>query len=323
MKKIIVLVLCLTLVLMAGCSANGEGSNNAASEQRLIIGTGGLSGVYYPVGGGISTVINNHVEGASSTIQSTAGSVENIRLLKQGQIDFAFATTAAAYYAQNGIELFDGDKVDNISGVAVLYPQPTHIVVAADSPINTFEDLIGKKIGVGAPASGDEGIFRELMSVMDVTYDDFDAQFISFQEQSAAFKDKQIDAMFITAGTPTAGVLDVASVKDVKLVSIEGELRDKLIEKYPYYVKTVIPKGMYPGQEEDIETIASPAYLVASTDLSEELVYNVCKAMFENLEELHKAHNQAKNIELEKAIIGSPIDMHPGAEKYYKERGLY
>lgn len=173
------------VALMAGCSSGSNETGDAVettakkTEQRLIIGTGGLSGVYYPVSGGISTVINNHVEGVSSTIQSTAGSVENIRLLKQGQLVFAFATTSAAYYARTAIELLEEDQGDNISGVAVLYPQPTQGVVAADRSIDSFEDLIGKCIGVSAPASGDEGVFRELMSVMDVTYDDFDAQFIS------------------------------------------------------------------------------------------------------------------------------------------------
>ena len=158
-----------------------------------------MAGVYYPIGGGIAKIINDYVPNASATIQATAAGIENIRLMSQNEIDLALVGTSHAYYAFNGVEIFEGEKVDNLRGVMVLYPQPAQIVVAADSPYYTLEDLVGARIGVGAPGSGDEGVFREIMAVAGWTYDDFEPSFISFAEQTNAFKDRHIDAMFYVA----------------------------------------------------------------------------------------------------------------------------
>lgn len=327
MKKILFLVYtCLiSVALLVACSVDQAPTTTAKTDgapKQLIIGTGSMSGVYYPIGGAIATIINEKVQGVSATIQSTAGGVENLRLLKQKEIDVGMVGTSTAFYAYDGIEVFKDEKIDTIRGLAVLYPQPVQIVVAKDSPVQSFHDLVGKKVGVGPPASGDEAVFRELMSVAGYTYDDFEPQYISFSEQSSAFKDRQLDAMTFTAGVPTSGILDVASVKDVRLIPLDGELRENLLKKFPYYTKGIIPKGTYPGQDTDVETIIMPAYLVCSSDLSDEHVYAMLSALYENLDELAKAHAQGKNITLEGALQGSSIPLHPGAEKFYREKGL-
>ena len=321
MKKFLMTVLILTMVSML-IFAGGSSEEGKVKEIKLLIGTGGLSGVYYPVGGGIANLINKYVDNASATVQTTAGSIENIRLIKQNQADFGFVMSSAAYYAYNGVDVFEGDKIEDLRGVTVLYPQPVQIVVTKDSAINSFQDLRGKKVGVGAPASGDETTFRGMLEVAGMTYDDLKPNYISFAEQSAAFKDRQIDAMLVVAGTPTSGIMDVASIKDIKLVPVDGSFRDKILKKYSYFATTTVKKGTYPSQEVDVDTIAGPAFLVTSTRLSDEIVYNTCKAIFENLEELGQVHNQAKSISLDNALNGASIPLHPGAEKYFKEVGV-
>jgi len=296
--------------------------SSIADEQKLIIGTGGLAGVYYPIGSAIASIITDFVPNASCTAQTSAAGVENTRLLKLGEIDLGLVQTSAAYQAFHGEQVFEGDKVENLRGMAVLYPQPMQIVVAKDSDIFTFEDLVGKKIGVGAPASGEEVTFKEIIGVAGHSIDDYKPYYISLAEQASAFKDRNIDAMWYVSGIPTSGILDVASVIDIRLVPISGELRDEVIKKYPYHAPYTIPAGTYPGQDEDVETLSSPAYLVATTRLPEELAYNILDAMFSHIEVLQTSHAQGKSITLEGALLGSPIPLHPGAERYYKEKGI-
>jgi hypothetical protein len=312
MKKIF-LVLLVVLVFS---------SLGFAAEERLIIGTGGLAGTYYPLGSAIAAVITEFVDGASCNSQTSAAGVENARLLKLGDIDFGLVQTSAAYQAVHGEKVFKGDQIKDLRGLAILYPQPMQIVVAEESDIYTFEDLLGKRVGIGAPASGEEVTFKEVIGVAGHTIEDYKPHYISLAEQASAFKDRNIDMMWIVGGIPISAILDVASVRDVRFVPIDGALKEAIIKEYPYHAPGLIPAGTYPGQDEDIETLASPAYLVTTSRLSEDLVYNVLSALFDNLDVLQRAHAQGKNVTLEGALVGSPIPLHPGAEKYYKEKGI-
>lgn len=289
---------------------------------RLLIGTGGMAGVYYPIGGAISNIINEKVPNVESTIQTSAAGLENLRLLSLKEIDMALVGNSDAYYAFNGLSHFVGKPITNIRGVAVLYGQPIQIVVRKGSGIKMFEDLKGKRVGVGAPGSGDEAMFRLLLEAFKMSYDDLDEKLISYAEQSSQFKDRHIDSMWYVSGVPASGILDVASVLDIDLVNITGESRDRLIEMNPYFVKTTLPAGLYPGLENDIETVAAPAYLICLESLSNDDVYNITKAMFENLDMLARSHKQGEYIKLETALEGSTIPLHPGAERFYKEKGM-
>jgi uncharacterized protein len=294
----------------------------ASAETRLLMGTGGLAGVYYPIGGAIAKIITSKVKGIEATVQTSAAGMENLRLLSMKEIDMGLVQNSDAFNAFNGLLFFKDKPIKNIRGIAVLYPQPIQIIVRADSNIKSFYDLKGKRVGVGAPGSGEETTFRRLMSVYNLTYKDMDAKLISLAEQSAQFKDRHLDAMWYVSGVPASGILDVASVLSIKLVPISGKERDNLIKMDPYFIKSVVKKGSYPGMTEDLETIASPAYLICLESLKEDDVYRITKAMFENLQDIAASHKQGENVKLETALIGSTIPLHPGAEKFYKEKGL-
>jgi TRAP transporter TAXI family solute receptor len=313
--------LCGLLSVLFVCSVP-FGMDLASAQTRLLMGTGGLAGVYYPIGGAISKIITDKVQGVEATVQTSAAGMENLRLLSLKEIDMGLVQNSDAYNAFNGKMFFKDKPIKNIRGIAVLYPQPIQIVVGADSKINSFYDLKGKRVGVGAPGSGEETTFRRLLSVYNMSYDDIDEKLISLAEQAAQFKDRHIDAMWYVSGVPTSGILDVSSVLPIKLVPIAGKERDELIKMDPYFIKSVVKKGSYPGLTEDVETIASPAYLICLESLKEDDVYRITKAIFENLSDLAAAHKQGENVRLETALIGSTIPLHPGAEKYYKEKGV-
>jgi uncharacterized protein len=307
------ILVCVALALPAG---------DAQAGTRLLMGTGGLAGVYYPIGSAISKIITSKVPGVEATVQTSAAGMENLRLLSLKEIDMGLVQNSDAYNAFNGLVFFKDKPIKNIRGIAVLYPQPIQVVVRGDANIKTFYDLKGKRVGVGAPGSGEETTFRRLMSVYKLTYQDMDAKLISLAEQAAQFKDRHLDAMWYVSGVPASGILDVASVHSIRLVPITGKERDDLIKSDPTFIKSVVPKGSYPGMGEDLETVASPAYLVCLDSLKEDDVYRMTKAMFDNLKELASSHKQAENIKLETALIGSTIPLHPGAEKFYREKGL-
>lgn len=316
MKKKI--VLCAAVLFFVSLLVGGI----ASAQTRLLIGTGGLSGVYYPIGAAIAQIITKKVSGLEATVQTSAAGLENIRLLSLDQIDMALVQNSDAYNAFQGLSNFQDKPIKNIRGIAVLYPQPVQIIVQADSKIQSFYDLKGKRVGVGAPGSGEENTFRRLMAVYNMTYKDMDAKMISLAEQTSQFKDRHIDAMWYVSGLPASGILDVASVLPIRMIPVMGKERDALIKADPYFIKTTVKKGVYPGMTGDVETIASPAYLICLEKLKTDDVYRITKAMFENVKDIAAAHKQGEYIQLKTALEGSTIPLHPGAEKYYKEVGV-
>lgn len=314
MKKILLIIFLFLLVFSTVCFS---------AEQKLLVGTGGLAGTAYPVGAAISSIITDYVYGVSCTAQTTAGSVENIRLLKLGDLDLGIIQTNAAYQAFHGERVFEGDQIENLRGLAILYPQPFQMVVSKESDIYTFEDLLGKRVGIGPPGSGEEVSFKEVIGCAGHTIEDYKPFYISLAEQTAAFKDRNIDAMWFIAGCPVSGIIDVASTRDIRFIPIDGDLKKAIMEKYSYYVPGLIPAGTYSGQDTDVETLNVPAYLLGTDRLSEDVVYNILSAMFDHLDVLVRAHAAGKKITLEGALLGSNvIPLNPGAEKYYREKGM-
>ena len=305
-------VMLVTIIaLVAGCGGDG-------GKKFLNIATGGTAGTYYPIGGAMSEILNNEIKGMNASAQSTGATVANINMLKEGQVDLAIVQNDITYYAANGTEMFEGKKVENIKGIATLYPETCQIVTLDGKGIKSIADLKGKRVAVGAMGSGAEANARQILAAYGITYDDIDEQFLSFSEAASALKDGNVDAAFLTAGYPTAAVQDIASQNKVRLLPVEAAKADALIAKYPFYTKVTIPAGTY-GMTEPVEAISVMAMLVCSDKVDDALGYEITKALFTHLDRIQAAHAAAKAISKEGAVKGMPIPMNAGAEKFFKE----
>jgi TRAP transporter TAXI family solute receptor len=310
-----VLLLSLLLVLFLTVSVS--------ATQYLSIATGGMAGTYYPVGGAISSIINANIEGISSTVESTGATVANCNLIKSNSTELAITAANITYNAFEGIEGFDGkDPIKNMAGITCLYPETVQFVTLEKSGIKSVLGLKGKKVAVGMPGSGTEVMAREIFEVYGMSYDDITEDFIGSGEVATGLKDNTISAGFIWSGIPTALIVDIASRKKIRIIAIDRDKLDALKAKLPYCADHLIKAGTYHGFNEDVMSVAIPAMLVCSTNLSEDLVYNITKVIFEHTEDLIAAHTRGRDITLETALNGMSIPLHPGAEKYYKEVGL-
>ena len=299
-------------LLLVGCGGSG-------SNKFINIATGGTAGTYYPIGGAMAEILNKAIPGMNASAQSTGATVANINMLKEGSVDLAIVQNDITYYAVNGTEMFKDKKVENLRGIAALYPETCQIVTLESTGIKSIADLKGKRVAVGAAGSGAEANARQILEAYGITYDDIDEQFLSFGEAASALKDGNVDAAFVTAGFPTAAVQDITSQNKVRLLPIEADKADALIAKYPFYTKTVIPAGTYAGFDEEVPGISVMAMLVATDKVDEKLGYDITKALFDNLEKLQAAHSAAKHITKENARNGMSIELNAGAERYYKE----
>ncbi|CAM3807817.1 TAXI family TRAP transporter solute-binding subunit [Cytobacillus oceanisediminis] len=319
-----VLLLALSMVLAAcgggtdeGNGGGGEGEGTEKPKFMSIV-TGGTGGTYYPLGGSFAEIISD-ATGIDTNAEVSGASAENMNTLKDGNAEIAFSQTDIASYAKEGKLMFEGSAVDNVSAIGTLYPETIQIVTTAKSGIKTIEDLKGKKVSIGAPGSGTAANAEQILEVHGITLDDIKKQDLSFDESTAGIQDGTIDAAFVTAGTPTGAVEGLSATEDVVIVPIEQGKIDELIEKYPYYVQDEVPAGTY-KLAEAAPTVAVQAMLVVSNDLSEEVVYDVTKAIFENLDKV--THAKGKMIKAENAVKGTGIDLHPGAKKYFEEQGF-
>lgn len=300
----------VTAAIFTGCG--GE------DKKFINIGTGGTAGTYYPIGGAMAEILNKDIKGVNASAQSTGASVANINMLKDGSVDLAIVQNDITYYAVNGTEMFADKKVDTLKGIATLYPETCQFVTLAESGIKSIADLKGKRVAVGAAGSGAEANARQILEAYGITYNDIDAQYLSFSEGASALKDGNVDAAFLTAGYPTASVQDIASQNPVALLPIDDDKAEALINKYPFYTKTTIPAGTY-GFANETKTVSVMAMLVANDKVDDALGYDIAKALFSNLDRLQASHSVGKLITKEGALKGMPIPMNGGAEKYFKE----
>ena len=224
------------VTVVAGC-----GGSQGGGKQFLNIGTGGTAGTYYPIGGAMAEILNENIEGMNASAQSTGASVANINMLKDGEVDLAIVQNDITYYAVNGTEMFKDNKVDNIKGIAALYPETCQFVTLDSSGIKKISDLKGKRVAVGAAGSGAEANARQILAAYGITYDDIQVQYLSFGEGASALKDGNVDAAFLTAGYPTASVQDISSQNKIRLLPVDKDKAEALIQKYPFYTKTTIP----------------------------------------------------------------------------------
>lgn len=283
----------------------------------LSVGTGGTAGVYYPLGGAMADLIEIEIENVNVSAQSTGASVENSRLIGDGEVEIAIIQNDIASYAYEGKENFADDAVTNLRGIATLYPEVIQIVVREEADIETIDDLRGKKVAVGAPGSGAEANAKQILNHFGITYDDLEEDFLSFNEAAGRLSDRQIDAAFVTAGIPTAAIMDVAASQDISILNFTPEEIASINEAYPYLTGVTVEAGTYSGQEEAANTVALQATLVVSEDLEEDLVYEMTNAIFENRDKLMEAHSRAQDITVETAQDGMTVPLHPGAKEYF------
>lgn len=317
-----VIVGIVVVVIVAGVVAYVLWPRQVA-PYALSIWTGGTGGVYYPLGVKLSELLNKYASDVITASVSTSGaSVANMRALAAGDANLVFVQNDIAYYAYKGIYMFEGSRVDIARGVAVLYPEVVQIVVRADSGIGSIYDLSGKRVAVGAAGSG-TAVEAELILRAAGVWDYITPQYMDFATAASALKLGQIEAAFIVAGIPTSAVLELSATVPVNLVEVPDEVLSKLIEQgYRFFTRYTVPAGTYTGMTSDVRTVAVMAMLAVRADVPEHVVYTALKVMFDRLSELREAHARAKDIELAKALEGMPIPLHPGAIRFYQEKGI-
>ncbi|SMC78221.1 TAXI family TRAP transporter solute-binding subunit [Primorskyibacter flagellatus] len=298
----------------------------AMAQDFITIGTGGVTGVYYPTGGAICRLVNKGRKdhGIRCSVESTGGSVYNVNTIRAGELEFGVAQSDIQYNAYEGVEQFDGEPFEGLRSVFSIHPEPFTVVARADAGISSFEDLKGKRVNIGNPGSGQRATMEVLLEAMGWSAGDFAlATELKAAEQSAALCDNQIDAMVYTVGHPSGSIQEATTACDSVLVNVTGETVDKLVADYPFYRVATIPGGMYRGSDEDVTTFGVGATLVSSADVSEDAVYALTSAVFENFDDFKQLHPAFANLTKEEmANDGLSAPLHPGAEKYYTEAGL-
>lgn len=313
---------------VALATAVAAGGMSVAQDQTFIsIGTGGVTGVYYPTGGAICRMLGptRKEHGIRCGVESTGGSVFNINAIRSGELEFGVAQSDWQYHAYNGTSRFEENGAfEGLRAVFSVHPEPFTVVARADAGISTFDDLKGKRVNVGNPGSGQRGTMEVLMEAMGWTMDDFAlASELQAAEQSQALCDNNIDAMVYTVGHPSGSIQEATTACDSVLVTVANDAVTQLVNDNPYYRTATIPGGMYRGSDEDTMTFGVGATFVSSTDVPEEVVYQVVKAVFENIDQFRGLHPAFANLDpAQMANDGLSAPLHDGAKRYYEEAGL-
>lgn len=323
MKKRLVVVLAVILaftsVFFAGCGDNSASGNDGVDATSINVGTGGTTGTYYGFCNVVATVINEKTD-MELTVQSSGASKANILDIDDGIVQLAIVQNDVMDYAYNGTSLFENDgAIKSFSTLGAVYAEVCQIVARADSGIKTVADLKGKKVSVGDSGSGVEFNAQQILGAYDITFEDIDKQNLSFQASADALKDGKIDAFFCTAGAPTVAITDLSTTTGIVLVEIDNEHLAKLQKDYGFYAAYTVPAGTYNGIDKDAQTVAVKATFIVSNELSEETVYNLTKAIYENKD--NYTHDKAKEMSLEYAVESISVPFHPGADKYFREVG--
>lgn len=302
--------------------SNGSGSSGGGVVQ-MKIATASTSGAYYPIGGVMASILSENMEGYNFTAEATGGSEENARLIDSGSVGIGFFGTDSLYNAYNGLGAFEGKKIDKLRSIARVYVNHVHIVTLADNDINTVADLEGKTVAVGAPGSGTSNKAEELLKTHGLTFgDNIKADYLGFKEGSEALVDGIVDAVIISVGIPSGNIQELGASHDIKLVQFTEEMAEKVVAEYPYYSPDVIAAGTYDGIDEDVLTMVAPNEIAVDASLDEELVYEMTKLLFEtHLDEFKGSHSVMETLKME-TLPQAPIPLHPGAERFYKEKGL-
>ncbi len=290
------------------------------AQDQLSIATGGTGGVYYPMGGGLGEVINTYVDGYAATAEVTGASVENMGLIATGDADLAIGLGDTVQQAYTGTGRFEGQQLPMIRGVATLYSNMVQIVTLADSGIESLDDLVGMRVSVGAPGSGTEVNAQEILAANGITYDDIDEQRLNFNETADALANGDIDAGFWSVGAPTSSILNLATTRSIRILELTDAQIEAAQAAVPIFARTALPGDIYEGVPETT-VIGVPNVLVASSEMPEDVVYAITKAMFENIADMRAVHPAANQTTVEFTLSATPVPLHPGAIRYYEEIG--
>ena len=315
----------LISLLVALVAAFGVASAGAQDQKtRISISTGGTGGVYYPLGGGLAALVTKYVPGVDATAEVTAGSIANLNLISAGKSEIAFTMADSAWDAANGLAKFENKRVA-LRTLAVFYPNRMHVVTVEGTGIHSMKDLKGKRVSTGAPTSGTEEMAARLLEASGLQPGDFTRERLSVAESVAALKDRKIDAFFWVGGVPTPSITDLAATPGMKVKLIDhGDAAENMRRKYgPIYVKNQILANAYPGETRTTTNVDVWNLLVVPEKADDKLVYAIVKTMFEKKDELVRVHKDAAFLDLNNQSTGaSPIPFHPGAVRYFKERGI-
>ncbi|ABD89923.1 TAXI family TRAP transporter solute-binding subunit [Rhodopseudomonas palustris] len=308
----------LGVAIAAACVLSAP---QARAQQFINILTGGTSGVYYPLGVAMGKIYGDKIPGVKTQVQATKASVENLVLLQRGSGEIAFSLGDSLKAAWEGDEEAGfKSKLDKLRVIGAIYPNYIQIVATAESGIKTLADLKGKSLSVGAPKSGTELNSRAILKAAGMDYKDIGkVEYLPFAESVDLMKNRQLTATLQSAGLGVASLKDLSNSSEITVVSVPKEVVDKI---GPPFVAATIPSGTYKGQDKDVPTAAVINYLVTSSAVSDDVAYQMTKLIFDNLPELANAHAAGREIKLEGAATGSPVPLHPGAIRYYKEKGL-
>ncbi|RQW62834.1 TAXI family TRAP transporter solute-binding subunit [Vibrio viridaestus] len=303
----------------------GAGAVNA--QEFITIGTGSVTGVYYPTGGAICKLVNKErkTHDIRCSVESTGGSIYNVNTIRSGELDFGIVQSDWQYHGYNGTSAFaEQGPYKKLRAVFSLHTEPFNVIARTDSGINSVKDLAGKRVNIGNPGSGDRATMQVVMDAMGWNLDTFKlASELKGSERSQALCDNKIDAFIYMVGHPNGSIKEATTSCDAKLVPVTGPEIDKIVGDNPYYTYTNVPAGMYRGTDQDVKSFGVAATLVTSSDVSDDVVYNVTKAVFENFDTFKRLHPAFANLKKEDMVkAGLSIPLHPGAIKYYKEVGL-
>ena len=341
MKKFLSLALALIMVLsLVACgdtaSDNSDDSNTDANTEQtgeikgltaeerakefIAVGTGPTSGIYFPIGGAFATALKEY--GYQTSAEATNATGQNIQNILNGDAEIAIAMQGAVMQAYTGTAAYEGKgEASDLRALMRLWPNYVQLVTVEDTGIKSVEDLRGKRMGVGAANSGVEINARMILNAYGITYDDIKPDYLAYGEAIDNMKNGQCDAVFVTSGLPNATVMDLSVQYDMVVVPIDGEGRDKLVEEYPYYAKSVIPADTY-NNTEDVEGLFVYNIMLVRKDLSDAMVYDMLEGIFQNISTIKASHNAAdKNIDITFGVDDIQLPLHPGAEAFWRDNG--
>lgn len=321
-------VLAASALLLTACGGDdgGDAASGGAEEvgdqdaQFLTVATGGSSGVYYQIGATLADVLADEMD-SDTSVQSTGASAENINLLTDNNAEIAFTMGDATVQAVEGTGPFEDDARDGLMAIMTMYPNTVQLIARADAGIESVEDLAGANVAVGDVGSGVELNAQMVLGAYDMSYDDINADYLPYGEATDQMANGHIDALFATSGLPNPSLVELGTNTDFVTVPIDGDGRETLLNEYEFFQDATIPADTY-EEDEDTETVAVVNHLMANDELSEDAVYDITSAIFDNLDRIHSSHTEAENITAETATEGLVVPLHPGAQRYYEENDL-
>ncbi|MCA0761347.1 TAXI family TRAP transporter solute-binding subunit [Vibrio vulnificus] len=316
-----------TLIKVGAIAAAVMGAGAVHAQEFITIGTGSVTGVYYPTGGAICKLVNKDRKDHNirCSVESTGGSIYNVNTIRSGELDFGIVQSDWQYHGYKGTSKFEEQgPYTKLRAMFSLHTEPFNIIARSDAGIDKLEDLKGKRVNIGNPGSGDHATMSVVMDAMGWNNDSFKlASELKGSERSQALCDNKIDAFIYMVGHPNGSIKEATTSCDAKLVSVTGPQIDKIVADNPYYAYSTVPAGMYRGTDKDVKSFGVAATLVTTADVSDDVAYNVAKAVFENFDTFKRLHPAFATLKKEDMVsAGISIPLHPGAVKYYKEVGL-